>query len=196
MLIDKSLVGTKLGWRSTCKLGEIKDPGGCQKTDSTDAEPREEPREEPRLPRSPRRLHPAARRRPTHNISRPPSLRTPAPRLEAGSHWPVAPISAQIYRLDAILATSSIHDAGAWLIASASHQYLSCSLPPPQHPHPGDGAGRAITGWSSYSKKVYICRTTPASHPHGTKCDPLFMSSRRGGVFLQSHSQPVGGAVG
>lgn len=44
--------------RSTCNITEIEDPGGCEQTDSTDAEPREEAR----LPRSPRRPHPASRR--------------------------------------------------------------------------------------------------------------------------------------
>lgn len=52
--------------RSTCHITEVEDPGGCQQTDPTDAEPEESPR-------PPRRLHPCSRRAPV--LSCPP-LRT------------------------------------------------------------------------------------------------------------------------
>lgn len=61
-------------------MNEVKDPGGCEQTDPTDAEPREEPR----LPRSARSLHPALRSE--HPASH--SLRSPS-YTHTGSNWPV-----------------------------------------------------------------------------------------------------------
>lgn len=81
---------TSVFLRCTCNIDEIKDPGGCEKTDSTHAETRKEAR----LPRSPRHTHPAsravaARRLSGQNMSplRPLFL-TPVLRFE--SRWPVA----------------------------------------------------------------------------------------------------------
>lgn len=77
--------------KSTCNIDEIKDPGGCEKTDSTYAETRKEAR----LPRSPRHPHPASRAVATcqlsgQNMSPPPRSLFLTPVLRFESRWPVA----------------------------------------------------------------------------------------------------------
>lgn len=122
----------------------MKDPGGCEKTDSTDAEPREEAR----LPRSPRHLHPASRRRRrslalwSEHVAAaftPPHTGPPLSgwiTMACCSSAPPPPI----YRLDAILSLGSIHYTGGCLIGSACHQHLSIQHQSvsanTQHPHP------------------------------------------------------------
>lgn len=86
---------------STCKIIETKDPAGCEQTDSTDAQPREQPR----LPRSPRHLHPASRRRrsPALWSEHAPAAFAPhtGPRFQTGR---LPPPTHAIYRLGFILA--------------------------------------------------------------------------------------------
>lgn len=154
MVIDESLVGTKSGWRSTCNIREIKDPGGCQKTDSTDTEPREEPR----LPRSPRHLHPASRRR--------------SPALQSQHIAASVPPHAGPLRLGWITLACCTYlapDLSPWRYFSYEFhsryrrvvdRFGLSSVPqlqsaPPQHPHPADGERQSITGWSRY-KKIYV----------------------------------------
>lgn len=77
--------------RSTSNITEVEDPGGCEQTDSTDAEPEESPR----LSRSPRRLHPASRRRSPvlrseHVVAVAATFPHTAGFLLSGCNWPVA----------------------------------------------------------------------------------------------------------
>lgn len=110
--------------RSTCNITEIEDPGGCEQTDSTDAEPREEAR----LPRSPRRPHPASRRFSAQKNMSPRCRSSSKHRSPLLPRWIKLLCFSSffpIYRLWDILALVSIHDPGGCSRGSARHQHLS-----------------------------------------------------------------------
>lgn len=113
--------------RSTCNIIEVEDPGGSEQTDSTDAEPEEESR----LPRSPRRLHPASRRSPVLRSEHVFAVAATSLTQPVSSVWIQLACCSSflLYRLSAILALVSIHDTERCWRCSAWHQHLSIHQP-------------------------------------------------------------------
>lgn len=184
--------------RRTCNIIEVKDPGGCEQTDSTYAETREKPR----LPRSPRRLHAASRSHsPAQNMS-PLSLclcfAGSLLYLLTGATQPVALVPWFIaFQLSGLWSPSTTQQdvKKARPVISISAPSTAHSLArhqPAQHPSPHASAARAdIQNIEDQSAPIQYEPT----HPCYPRSDPGWWIPPSGrGVFSWSHRQDHQGA--